>query len=318
MHESIAFPNLGIEFEHVGKSISVFGFEIAYYGMIIGAAILIGFGIATAEARRTRQNPEDYMDIGLVGVICGIVGARIYYIIFSWDMYKDNLLSVFNLREGGLAIYGGIIGAILSVLVCAKVKRLSAPQILDTIAMALVNGQMLGRWGNFFNREVFGGYTDSLLAMRLPLDAVRSRDVTEEMRQHLETIDGVGYIQVHPTFLYESLWCCGVLLFLFFYRKHKKYEGELFLLYLFGYGLGRVWIEGIRTDQLFLPGTTLPVSQLLAGAMVLLAGVLLIYLRKHHKAIPLLRTPVDYKPMPQKIEGIKKPRSKDRLFKDME
>lgn len=318
MNESIAFPNLGIEFEHVGKSISVFGFEIAYYGIIIGLAILIGFGIATAEAKRTRQNPEDYMDMGLVGVICGIAGARIYYIVFSWDMYKDNLLSVFNLREGGLAIYGGIIGAILSVLVCAKVKRLSAPQILDTVAMALVNGQMLGRWGNFFNREVFGGYTDSLLAMRLPLDAVRSRDVTEEMRQHMETIGGVSYIQVHPTFLYESLWCCGVLLILFFYRKHKKYEGELFLLYLFGYGIGRIWIEGIRTDQLFLPGTTLPVSQLLAGAMVVVTGILLLYLRKHHKEIPLLRAPISYKPMPPKIEGTKKPKSKDRLFKNME
>lgn len=318
MNESIAFPNLGIEFEHVGKSISVFGFEIAYYGIIIGLAILIGFGIATAEAKRTRQNPEDYMDMGLVGVICGIAGARIYYIVFSWDMYKDNLLSVFNLREGGLAIYGGIIGAILSVLVCAKVKRLSAPQILDTVAMALVNGQMLGRWGNFFNREVFGGYTDSLLAMRLPLDAVRSRDVTEEMRQHMETIGGVSYIQVHPTFLYESLWCCGVLLILFFYRKHKKYEGELFLLYLFGYGIGRIWIEGIRTDQLFLPGTILPVSQLLAGAMVVVTGILLLYLRKHHKEIPLLRAPINYKPMPPKIEGSKKPKSKDRLFKNME
>ena len=318
MHESIAFPNLGIEFEHVGKSISVFGFEIAYYGMIIGLAILIGFAIATAEAKRTRQNPEDYMDMGLIGVICGIAGARIYYIIFSWEMYKDDLLSVFNLREGGLAIYGGIIGAILSVLVCAKVKRLSAPQILDTVAMALVNGQMLGRWGNFFNREVFGGYTDSLFAMRLPLDAVRSRDVTEEMRRHMEVIDGVSYIQVHPTFLYESLWCCGVLLLLFFYRKHKKYEGELFLLYLFGYGLGRVWIEGIRTDQLFLPGTTLPVSQVLAGGMVVVTGALLLYLRKHHKRLPLLRAHMDYKPMPPKIEGNKKPRSRDRLFKNME
>ena len=295
MHESIAFPNLGIEFEHVGKSISVFGFEIAYYGMIIGLAILIGFAIATAEAKRTRQNPEDYMDMGLIGVICGIAGARIYYIIFSWEMYKDDLLSVFNLREGGLAIYGGIIGAILSVLVCAKVKRLSAPQILDTVAMALVNGQMLGRWGNFFNREVFGGYTDSLFAMRLPLDAVRSRDVTEEMRQYMDVIDGVCYIQVHPTFLYESLWCCGVLLFLFFYRKHKKYEGEL-----------------------FLPGTTLPVSQVLAAGMVVVTGALLLYLRKHHKRLPLLRAHMDYKPMPPKIEGNKKPRSRDRLFKNME
>lgn len=283
MHESIGFPNLGIEWEHVGKSVSVFGFEIAYYGMIIGAAILIGFGIATAEAKRTNQNPEDYLDMGIVGVICGIVGARIYYVVFSWEMYRDNLLSIFYLREGGLAIYGGIIGAILAVLVCAKVKKLSAPQIFDTIAMALVNGQMLGRWGNFFNREVFGEYTDSLLAMRLPLDAVRNRDVSELMRQNMEVIDGVSYIQVHPTFLYESLWCAGVLLVLFFYRKHKKYEGELFLLYLFGYGLGRIWIEGIRTDQLFLPGTTLPVSQLLAGVMVIVTGGMLVYFRRKKK-----------------------------------
>ena len=122
---------------------------------------------------------------------------------------------------------------------------------------------MLGRWGNFFNREAFGGYTDSLFAMRLPIDAVRSSDVTEQMRAHIQMIDGVEYIQVHPTFLYESLWCCALLILLFAYRKHKKYEGELFLLYMFGYGLGRAWIEGLRTDQLLLPGIGLPVSQLL-------------------------------------------------------
>ncbi len=280
MHESISFPNLGINFEHVGKTITVFGFEIAYYGIIIGMAILIGFAIASAEAKRTGQNPEDYLDMGIIGVICGIAGARIYYVIFSWETYKDDLLSILNLREGGLAIYGGIIGAILAVLVCAKIKKLSAPQILDTVAMALVNGQMLGRWGNFFNREVFGEYTDSLLAMRLPVDAVRRQDISEKMWQNLETIEGVSYIQAHPTFLYESLWCAAVLLLLFFYRKHKRREGELFLLYLFGYGLGRIWIEGIRTDQLFLPGTTLPVSQLLAGVMVVGAGGLLVCLRK--------------------------------------
>lgn len=280
MHESISFPNLGINFEHVGKTVTVFGFEIAYYGIIIGMAILIGFAIASAEAKRTGQNPEDYLDMGIIGVICGIAGARIYYVIFSWETYKDDLLSILNLREGGLAIYGGIIGAILAVLVCAKIKKLSAPQILDTVAMALVNGQMLGRWGNFFNREVFGEYTDSLLAMRLPVDAVRRQDISEKMWQNLETIEGVSYIQAHPTFLYESLWCAAVLLLLFFYRKHKRREGELFLLYLFGYGLGRIWIEEIRTDQLFLPGTTLPVSQLLAGVMVVGAGGLLFCLRK--------------------------------------
>ena len=283
MHTEISFPNLGIYLKNVGKSIDLFGIEIAYYGIIIGTAILLGFWIAAREAKWTGQNPENYLDMGIIGVIAGIVGARLYYVIFSWDMYKDNLLDIFNLREGGLAIYGGVIAAVISVLVLAKVKHLSAPQIFDTIAMALLNGQMLGRWGNFFNREAFGGYTDSLFAMRLPLDAVRSSDVTEQMRRHIERIDGVSYIQVHPTFLYESLWCMVLLIILFAYRKHKKYEGELFLMYLFGYGLGRFWIEGLRTDQLLLPGVGIAVSQLLAGAIVVGTGAAMLYLRKKHK-----------------------------------
>lgn len=283
MHTEISFPNLGIYLKNVGKSIDLFGIEIAYYGIIIGTAILLGFWIAAREAKRTGQNPENYLDMGIIGVIAGIVGARLYYVIFSWDMYKDNLLDIFNLREGGLAIYGGVIAAVISVLVLAKVKHLSAPQIFDTIAMALLNGQMLGRWGNFFNREAFGGYTDSLFAMRLPLDAVRSSDVTEQMRRHIERIDGVSYIQVHPTFLYESLWCMVLLIILFAYRKHKKYEGELFLMYLFGYGLGRFWIEGLRTDQLLLPGVGIAVSQLLAGAIVVGTGAAMLYLQKKHK-----------------------------------
>ncbi len=315
MHYDISFPHLGIYLDHVGKSISIFGFEIAYYGIIIGCAILIGFLIATSEAKRTRQNPEDYLDMGIIGVIAGIVGARVYYVIFSWDMYKDNLLHIFNLREGGLAIYGGVIGAVLAVFILAKVKHLSPFQILDTVAMAILNGQMLGRWGNFFNREAFGEYTDSLFAMRLPLDAVRSGDVTERMRQHIERIDGVSYIQVHPTFLYESLWCCVLLIILALYRKHKKYEGELFLLYIFGYGLGRVWIEGLRTDQLLLPGIGLPVSQLLAGCVVIFAGAALLYLRKNHKRMPLLKVQKQYEPMPDKIVGSKPPKKKDKIFK---
>ncbi len=315
MHYDISFPNLGIYLDHVGKNISIFGFEIAYYGIIIGCAILIGFLIATSEAKRTRQNPEDYLDMGIVGVIAGIVGARAYYVIFSWDMYKDNLLHIFNLREGGLAIYGGVIGAVIAVFVLARIKRLSPFQILDTIAIALLNGQMLGRWGNFFNREAFGEYTDSLFAMRLPLDAVRSGDVTELMREHIERIDGVSYIQVHPTFLYESVWCCVLLIILALYRKHKKYEGELFLLYIFGYGLGRVWIEGLRTDQLLLPGIGLPVSQLLAGCIVIVAGGALLYLRKNHRRMPLMKPQKQYEPMPDKIVGKKPPKNKDKIFK---
>ena len=280
MHYNISFPNLGIYLDHVGKSISIFGFSIAYYGMIIGAAILIGFLIATAEAKRTGQNPEDYLDMGIVGVIAGIAGARIYYVIFSWDLYKDNLLSIFNLREGGLAIYGGVIGAVIAVFVMAAVKKKSPFQILDTIALALLNGQMLGRWGNFFNREAFGEYTDCLFAMRLPVDAVRPGDITELMRENMQRIDGVSYIQVHPTFLYESLWNILVLVLILVFTTKKKFNGEIFLLYLVGYALGRVWIEGLRTDQLQIGSTGIAVSQVLSGAIVIVGVVVWICVRR--------------------------------------
>ena len=283
MHYNISFPNLGIYLDHVGKSISIFGFSIAYYGMIIGAAILIGFLIATAEAKRTGQNPEDYLDMGIVGVIAGIAGARIYYVIFSWDLYKDNLLSIFNLREGGLAIYGGVIGAVSAVFVMAAVKKKSPFQILDTIALALLNGQMLGRWGNFFNREAFGEYTNNLLAMQLPVSAVRKNEITSAMWNHVVTIGGVEYIQVHPTFLYEGLWNLMVLLFLFWFRKRKKFEGELFFCYLAGYGAGRFWIESLRTDQLLLPGIHVPVSQMLSAVLVIVSLSVIICKRRKNR-----------------------------------
>ena len=284
MHRTIDFPNIGIHLESVGDHITVFGFDIAYYGMLIGLGILAGIFIAAAEAKRTKQKTEDYYDLTIYAVIFSIIGARLYYVIFSWDMYKDDLLSIFNIRQGGLAIYGGIIAAIITVCIFAKKRKMSAPLIMDTAGLGLVAGQMIGRWGNFFNREAFGEYTDGLLAMRLPLDAVRSSDVTELMRKHMETVDGVSYIQVHPTFLYESLWCLMVLVVMLLYRKYKKFDGEVFLLYLFGYGVGRFWIEGLRTDQLLIPGWGFPVSQALASVLVIGSLLLIFYNRRKKKS----------------------------------
>lgn len=285
MTRSISFPNLGIYLENVGKSITVFGFEIAYYGMIIGIGVVAGILMAVYEAKRTKQDPDTYYDLAMYAVVLSIIGARIYYVIFSWDSYKDDLLSIFNIRQGGLAIYGGVITAIIVVFVFARVKKLSFGTLTDTAGLGLILGQIIGRWGNFFNREAFGEYTDNLFAMRLPLDAVRSSDVTELMREHMEVIDGISYIQVHPTFLYESLWNLAVLTGLLIWRKHKRFEGEVFLLYLFGYGVGRFWIEGLRTDQLLLPGATLPVSQLLAAVLVVVSTVTIIILRKRSKKL---------------------------------
>ncbi len=280
MHTSIEFPNIGIHLDSVGNHITIFGFDIAYYGMIIGAGILAGIFIAAWEAKRTGQKPDDYYDLAIYAVIFSIIGARIYYVVFSWDMYKDNLLSIFNIRQGGLAIYGGVIAAVITVTVFAKIKHLSAPLLMDTAGLGLVAGQMIGRWGNFFNREAFGEYTDWLLAMRLPVDAVRGSDITGLMREHMETVEGVSYIQVHPTFLYESLWCLLIFILMLLYRRHKKFDGEVFLLYLAGYGFGRFWIERLRTDQLLLPGIGFPVSQLLAGVLVLLSVALIFFNRR--------------------------------------
>ena len=276
MHTSIEFPNIGIHLDNVGKTVTVFGFDIAYYGIVIGIGMLAGIAMAMMEAKRTNQNQEDYIDIAIFGIIFGIIGARIYYVVFAWDMYKDNLLEIFNTRHGGLAIYGGVIAAVITVFVVARVKKLPVALLLDTGCFGLITGQMIGRWGNFFNREAFGDYTDNLLAMQIPLDAVRSSDVSENIRAHIDVIDGVSYIQVHPTFLYESLWCLMVLVILLLYRTHKKFNGELFLMYLAGYGAGRVWIEGLRTDQLWFPGTEIPVSQVLAGVLVVVAVVLIV------------------------------------------
>lgn len=280
MDMEINFPNLGIYLDHVGKSISIFGFSIAYYGIVIVTGMMIAIWIAQREAKRTGQNPEQYLDLAMIGIAAGILGARIYYVIFAWDYYKDDLLSIFNIRQGGLAIYGGIIGACIAVVIYSRKKKQNFSLLMDTASMSIVFGQIMGRWGNFFNREAFGDYTNNLFAMQLPVSAVRANEITQKMWDHVVTVNGVEYIQVHPTFLYESLWNVGVLLFLFWFRKRKKFNGEVFLMYLIGYGLGRIWIEGLRTDQLLLPVVGLPVSQLLSGCLVVGCTILVVWKRK--------------------------------------
>ena len=274
MDMNINFPNLGIYLDHVGKSISVFGFEIAFYGIIIGCGIVGRVLLAQWQAKRTGQDPELYLDLAMIAVVLSIIGARLFYVIFEWDQYKDNLLEILNTRNGGLAIYGGVITAIITVYVFSRVRKVSFGLLLDTAGLGLVLGQIVGRWGNFFNREAFGGYTDNLLAMQLPVSAVRSSDITTELAEHIVEVGGVSYIQVHPTFLYESLWNVGVLAFLIWYTKRKKFDGEVFLFYLLLYGIGRFWIEGLRTDQLIFFGTGIPVSQMIAVGMV--AGSLIL------------------------------------------
>ena len=273
----IAFPHLNIYLNNVPKTFSVFGFEVAYYGLIIGIAVLLGVLLAVHQAKVTGQDPDLYWDFALYAIVFSIIGARVYYVVFSWDNYKDDLLSIFNTRGGGLAIYGAVIGAFLTAFIYCRVKKVSFLRLCDTGVVGLILGQVIGRWGNFMNREAFGEYTDNLFAMRLPIDAVRQHEITETMWAHVT--EGVNYIQVHPTFLYESMWNLVLLCLLLLYWKHKKVEGEIAILYFGGYGLGRCMIEGLRTDQLLLPHTNLAVSQILAGILVVFAIVVEVSVR---------------------------------------
>ena len=237
----IWFPNLGIEIDHLSRTaFTVFGQDIYWYGIFIGLGVILGVLLALHEAKRTGQNPDTYLDFIIYAMIIAIIGARLYYVIFSWDFYSQHPEKIFAIREGGLAIYGGIIGGVLTAIVYSRVKKKNFWVMADTMAPSLILGQMLGRWGNFFNKEAFGGFTDNLFAMRYQLSQVRASDVTPDILQNLVTVNGVDYIQVHPTFLYESMWSLCVFIILLILQRKKKFNGQVCATYFFGYALGRV------------------------------------------------------------------------------
>ena len=271
MGYDLRFVHLGITIEHLQNHITIFGFSIAFYGIIIGIGMLLGITLAARDAEKRGIGEDTVYDFALLGIVFGVIGARLYYVFFQWDNYRGNLLEILNLRAGGLAIYGGVIGGILSLMFYCKRKKQNFLNLADSLILGVLVGQILGRWGNFFNAEAFGRYTDSLFAMQLRRDIVNPIMIDSALLQHLVRVNGVDYIQVHPTFLYESVWNLCLLLFLLWYRPKKRFTGEIFFLYLGGYGLGRVWIEGLRTDSLLLPGTGIAVSQALAGVCVLVA-----------------------------------------------
>lgn len=286
MNTTIRFPHLGLTL-NPGKSFTVFGIEIAYYGVIIALGMLAGALVAYREAKKTGQKVDDYIDFTLYTLIAAIIGARIYYVIFEWDYYSAHPLEIFNLRAGGLAIYGGVIASALTLFIFTKVKKLKFWLMADTAVQGLIIGQIIGRWGNFFNREAFGGYTDSLFAMQLPVS--EAKGITQELIEHLVTIDGVSYVQVHPTFLYEGTWNLLLFIGICLYKRHKKFDGEIFAIYLMGYGVGRFIIEGLRTDQLVIKALGgIAASQVLSIILIVLAAAFVIYNRVQLKK----RTPV--------------------------
>lgn len=275
----IAFPHIGIYISELPKGITIGEFTIAFYGIIMALSMLAGLWLACVQAKRTGQDKNTYMDFAMYALVFSLIGARLYYVAFSWDSYKDNLLQIFNTRGGGMAIYGSVIAAILTAIVYCKIKHYNFFLLADTSVGPLLLGQIIGRYGNFFNREAFGEYTDSLLAMRLRLDQVNPSNVTELMREHIQTINGVDYIQVHPTFFYESMWNVVILILILVLIKKKAFDGEMFILYLVGYALGRVWIEGLRTDQLQIGGTGIAISQVLSGVIAVVGIAVWIFIR---------------------------------------
>ena len=286
MNTTVRFPHLGLTL-NPGKSFTVFGIEIAYYGVIIALGMLAGALVAYREAKKTGQKVDDYIDFTLYTLIAAIIGARIYYVIFEWDYYSAHPLEIFNLRAGGLAIYGGVLASALTLFIFTKVKKLKFWLMADTAVQGLIIGQIIGRWGNFFNREAFGGYTDSLFAMQLPVS--EAKGITQELIEHLVTIDGVSYVQVHPTFLYEGTWNLLLFIGICLYKRHKKFDGEIFAIYLMGYGVGRFIIEGLRTDQLVIKALGgIAASQVLSIILIVLAAAFVIYNRVQLKK----RTPV--------------------------
>ena len=274
MDMSIRFPNLDLNLGHIAISLNFFGYEITVYGMLMAAGMLLGLLVVLTQARRQNQNTNLYLGVVILSILGGVIGARAYYVAFSWELFQDQDLNVFlNLRSGGLAIYGGIFGGMLVAFVFCCIRRVSFGRIADIACTGLLAGQSIGIWGNFFNRASFGKYTDSLLAMQLPLNAVSSGEVTKTIREQVVNVNGTEYIQVHPLFFYESIWCLLLLVFLLIYNRRKSFQGELFLRYLAGYGLGKAVIEWLRTDTLYIPNTKIPVSLIVSVALFLICEI---------------------------------------------
>lgn len=263
MVNHILFPHLGISLA-LPESFSVFGFSIYWYAIIIVSGMFLAVLYAVKMFPKKGLEQDDLFNMFLIALPTALICARAYYVIFSWDDYKDNLWQIFNIRGGGLAIYGGVIGAAVVVVLYCTRKKISFAKVLDILAVGLLIGQAIGRWGNFVNAEAFG-------------DPSRPTNLPWAM-----TILGTAE-NVHPTFLYESVWnAVGIPLLLLYQKKWQKADGELFLLYLTWYGLGRVWIEGLREDSLMLMTAPIQIriSQILAGLSVLAGAAGIICLRK--------------------------------------
>ena len=301
MPPDISFPNLGISFRNVPTYFigndpdasliyfSGFPINIYLYAVSIVIAITLAALLGFWSAKVSGQKVDDYVDLLVVGVVLAFIGLRVYYVAFNWERFSGQgffNIFFFGIRDGGLAIYGGIIGAAVAAAIMGARKNIPFTVMADTGAPSMLLGQAIGRWGNFFNREAFGGYSDGLLAMQIRLD--QARLVTQELRDTaLVYVSGVPYLQVHPTFFYESFLNFVYMIALLIYRPRKKFDGEIVLLYFLGYGVIRFFVEGLRTDQMMLGGTGLPLNQVTAVMFFVVSLTLLIIGYRRPKFKPI-------------------------------
>ena len=254
----ITFPGFGISVDPPTKAFSIGNLTVYWYGIILAAGFLLGVLYCLKRSKEFGITEDEILDGLFIVAPVAIICARIYYCVFNWSEYAANPISCLYIWEGGIALYGSLIGAVLMTIVYTRWKKIPLKPVLDLVSLGFVIGQFIGRWGNFINREAYGAATDCFMRMGLE--------------------DAAGNVTYyHPTFLYESLWNFVGFLFLHFYVKHRKYDGQIFTMYLAWYGLGRAIIEGLRTDSLYLFGTGIRVSQLLAAVSCVAATALLIY-----------------------------------------
>ena len=259
MPNVVSFPKLGLSFTLNRAALKIGGFEIYWYGVLIALGLLLAIIYGIYESKKVKLDADDLFNMIIIALPVAIICARAYYVIFSWDSYRSDLMSVFDIRSGGLAIYGGIIGAALVVILYCRKKKISIGVVLDILAIGLLIGQVVGRWGNFVNGEAFGSTTNLPWAMTIKSDG----EIVAK--------------SVHPTFLYESIWNFVGIIAILAYKKLRKFNGELFCCYLVWYGAGRALIEGLRADSLYIGNVR--VSQLLAVGCFIIGIILIIYNR---------------------------------------
>lgn len=267
---SIRFDGLGIHFGYVPKSIQLPGFELPVLGVLVSLGLILGILFVVQEAKRRNQDQDAFLGAVLMTGLGAVIGGRLFYAGFFWSLFSGDPASILNLRTGGMAYFGALIGGMLFLGIYSSLRKLPFAELADTLTFGVLLVQMFARLGDFFNRESFGLYTEWAGAMQLPLSSVRAGEVTSEMREKLLTIDGAPWISVHPAFLYDMVLCLVIFLILCMIKGKKKYPGQIYMTYLVLYCLGRIGVEWLRTDQMWIPETTLPVNIILAAVIAVI------------------------------------------------